>query len=120
MVSPQDSMFEGLFSLTTVSVFNSFRIGLAVTTVIFVFAGEGVAVLCIGLAVRCFVAFLAVFGTNFNMKERFFIPLAWLPKATVQVGVASIICLLSLQYLPRYRRHICHLCLCDAKDMVGM
>ncbi|XP_070185808.1 sodium/hydrogen exchanger 9B2-like isoform X2 [Littorina saxatilis] len=52
--------------------------------------GEGIAVLCIGLTVRCLVAFLAVFGTNFNMKERLFIPLAWLPKATVQAAIGAI------------------------------
>ncbi|XP_076458394.1 sodium/hydrogen exchanger 9B2-like [Babylonia areolata] len=52
--------------------------------------GEGVAVLAIGLTVRCAVAFLSVFGTNLNMKERLFVPLAWLPKATVQAAIGAI------------------------------
>lgn len=36
------------------------------------------------------VSFLAVFGTNLNLKERLFIPIAWLPKATVQVSMNSL------------------------------
>ena len=52
------------------------------------FAGLGIAVLAIGLAVRVVVSFLAVFGLNLTLKEKFFIPFAWLPKATVQVWEA--------------------------------
>lgn len=44
------------------------------------------AVLGIGLVLRCFAAFFAVFGTALNLKEKLFIPFAWLPKATVQVN----------------------------------
>ena len=51
----------------------------------YVFLGLGIAVLCIGLITRCIVAFLAVFRLGLNWKETFFIPIAWLPKATVQV-----------------------------------
>lgn len=47
--------------------------------------GLGLAVLFIGLALRVVVSFFAVFGLNFSLKEKFFIPFAWLPKATVQV-----------------------------------
>ncbi|KAL8568853.1 hypothetical protein ACOMHN_009673 [Nucella lapillus] len=52
--------------------------------------GEGVAVLAIGLTVRCAVAFVSVLGTNLNLKERLFVPLAWLPKATVQAAIGAI------------------------------
>ena len=51
----------------------------------FIVLGLGIASLAIGLVVRMIVSFFAVWGTDFNMKERFFIPFAWLPKATVQV-----------------------------------
>jgi hypothetical protein len=44
-----------------------------------------VAVLAIGLVFRCIAAFLAVFGLGLKLKEKLFIPIAWLPKATVQV-----------------------------------
>lgn len=46
--------------------------------------------LTIGLVVRMVVSFLAVFGTNLNLKERLFIPIAWLPKATVQAAIGSL------------------------------
>ena len=39
------------------------------------------------MVVRLLVSFFAVWGTNLNMKERLFIPFAWLPKATVQVEI---------------------------------
>ena len=32
-------------------------------------------------------SFLVVMGGNLNLKERIFIALAWLPKATVQVNL---------------------------------
>ncbi|ELU16618.1 hypothetical protein CAPTEDRAFT_34319, partial [Capitella teleta] len=51
--------------------------------------GLGLAVLGLGLSLRLVVSFLAVFGLNFNWKEKFFIPLAWLPKATVQAAIGS-------------------------------
>ncbi|XP_005112307.1 sodium/hydrogen exchanger 9B2 isoform X2 [Aplysia californica] len=52
--------------------------------------GLGIAVLAIGLSLRVVVSFLAVFGTDLNLKERFFIPFAWLPKATVQAAVGAV------------------------------
>lgn len=52
--------------------------------------GLGVAVLCIGLAFRMVASFLAVFRLGLNYKEMLFIPLAWLPKATVQAAIGSI------------------------------
>ena len=62
------------------------------------FAGLGIAVLCIGLALRILASFLSVFGLGFNLKEKLFIPIAWLPKATVQVGVSAL-CIAFTVYL---------------------
>ena len=50
-----------------------------------IFSGLGLTSLVIGLIIRMIVSFVAVWGIGFNWKERFFIPVAWLPKATVQV-----------------------------------
>nr|XP_006825815.1 PREDICTED: mitochondrial sodium/hydrogen exchanger 9B2-like [Saccoglossus kowalevskii] len=36
------------------------------------------------------VSFLSVFRAGLNLKEKCFIPLAWLPKATVQAAIGSI------------------------------
>ncbi|XP_074647339.1 sodium/hydrogen exchanger 9B2-like [Tubulanus polymorphus] len=49
--------------------------------------GLGIATLCVGLAFRVVASFLAVLGTDLTWKERFFIPFAWLPKATVQAAI---------------------------------
>ena len=48
------------------------------------------AVLAIGLVIRMVASFLAVFRLGLNMREKLFIPLAWLPKATVQAAIGSI------------------------------
>ncbi|XP_072525940.1 sodium/hydrogen exchanger 9B2 [Salminus brasiliensis] len=51
--------------------------------------GLGIATLCIGLLLRVFFTFLMVLGVGFNKKEKLFISLAWLPKATVQAAIGS-------------------------------
>ncbi|RUS84137.1 hypothetical protein EGW08_008111 [Elysia chlorotica] len=52
--------------------------------------GLGVAVLAIGLTFRALVSFLAVMRTDLNLRERIFVPIAWLPKATVQAAIGAI------------------------------
>lgn len=53
-------------------------------------AGLGIAVLGIGLTIRMVVSYLAVLGTNLNRKERLFVTVAWLPKATVQAAIGAV------------------------------
>jgi hypothetical protein len=48
--------------------------------------GRGIATLAIGLMLRTLVTYLVTFGNDLRLKERLFICIAWLPKATVQVG----------------------------------
>jgi hypothetical protein len=45
--------------------------------------------MCLSNIVRLF-PFLAVFRSGLNLKEMFFIPLAWFPKATVQVRYNNV------------------------------
>ncbi|CAG5128447.1 unnamed protein product [Candidula unifasciata] len=52
--------------------------------------GFGIAVLGIGLFFRGIVSFLSVFGTNLTLREKLFIPFAWLPKATVQAAIGAV------------------------------
>jgi len=47
--------------------------------------GLGLAVLAIGLVLRITVSFFVVMGLGLTARERLFVALAWLPKATVQV-----------------------------------
>ncbi len=35
--------------------------------------------------IRILVTYLTVFGARLNVKERIFVAIAWIPKATVQV-----------------------------------
>ncbi|KAK3594872.1 hypothetical protein CHS0354_005945 [Potamilus streckersoni] len=52
--------------------------------------GLGLATLFISLVFRLIVSFLAVFGTPLNLKEKLFIPFAWMPKATVQAAIGAL------------------------------
>lgn len=51
--------------------------------------GYGVLTLAAGLVFRVIVSFFSVMGGGLNLKERLFVALAWLPKATVQVSVLA-------------------------------
>ena len=44
----------------------------------------------VGMCVRVPVAFLATGGKNLSYMERFFVGLAWIPKATVQAALGSV------------------------------
>lgn len=49
----------------------------------------GIAALFIGLTVRLLVTFIVVLRAGFNLKEKIFVTLAWMPKATVQAAIGS-------------------------------
>ncbi|KAM4714128.1 sodium/hydrogen exchanger 9B2 [Anableps anableps] len=51
--------------------------------------GLGVACILIGLVIRLLVTFLLVHFGGFTLKEKLFIAVAWLPKATVQAAIGS-------------------------------
>ncbi|XP_012692520.1 sodium/hydrogen exchanger 9B2 [Clupea harengus] len=51
--------------------------------------GLGIAALMIALAVRLLFTFVMVMCAGFNFKEKIFIALAWMPKATVQAAIGS-------------------------------
>ncbi|KAM6909216.1 LOW QUALITY PROTEIN: sodium/hydrogen exchanger 9B2 [Xenentodon cancila] len=51
--------------------------------------GMGVACISTGLLIRLLVTFLLVHFGGFNLKEKLFIAVAWLPKATVQAAIGS-------------------------------
>jgi len=52
--------------------------------------GMGVLVLIIGLTLRIGASFLAVSFGDISIKERLFVSLAWLPKATVQAAIGPL------------------------------
>ncbi|KAK3869187.1 hypothetical protein Pcinc_025491 [Petrolisthes cinctipes] len=49
----------------------------------------GLATLAVGLVFRLITSYLVVMGANLNVKERIFVALAWLPKATVQAAIGA-------------------------------
>ncbi|XP_064487152.1 sodium/hydrogen exchanger 9B2-like [Ornithodoros turicata] len=49
----------------------------------------GLAVIGTALLFRITVTFLVVYGSNLTVKERLFVAIAWLPKATVQAAIGS-------------------------------
>jgi NhaP-type Na+/H+ or K+/H+ antiporter len=52
--------------------------------------GLGFAVLCVSLVTRLIASFIVAFGIGLTLREQFFVPLAWLPKATVQAAIGSV------------------------------
>ena len=62
----------------------------------------GLLVLLCGLAGRAGAAFLAVRGGGNNARERLFVALAWLPKATVQAAMGPLALGKAREELARY------------------
>ncbi|CAL8241330.1 unnamed protein product [Merluccius merluccius] len=51
--------------------------------------GLGIACIFLGLVLRLLVTYLLVHWAGFNLREKLFIAVAWLPKATVQAAIGS-------------------------------
>merc|ERR1712141_621302 len=52
--------------------------------------GLSIAVLVVALVIRMIATFGAVSGGNLNRKEKVFMAVAWMPKATVQAALGPI------------------------------
>ncbi|XP_072112658.1 sodium/hydrogen exchanger 9B2-like isoform X1 [Mobula birostris] len=74
----QPFLFGLIGAEISVTSLNPYTVGLGITTLI------------IALVVRILVTFLMVNCSGFNVKEKFFIALAWIPKATVQAAIGSV------------------------------
>ena len=69
----------------------------------FYFIGRGTAVIAVGLIPRLAAVYLVVSRNNFTRKEKLFIVLSWIPKATVQVPetqelTMGVFCWSTLEY----------------------
>lgn len=51
--------------------------------------GMGIVSLVVSLVIRLITTYLGLLGNDLNLKERLFIAIAWLPKATVQVSLIA-------------------------------
>ncbi|CAH1794646.1 unnamed protein product [Owenia fusiformis] len=88
--SPMNSIMDKLWLLFQPLLFGLIGAEIDVSTIQGSSLGLAIAVMSIGLAIRMVVSFLAVFGVGLSLKEKFFIPFAWLPKATVQAAIGSV------------------------------
>ncbi|TRY75264.1 hypothetical protein TCAL_08307 [Tigriopus californicus] len=68
--------------------------------------GLGLAVVLISLTVRVIVSFLSVTDRKLNLRERVFIALAWIPKATVQAAIGPVAYDTALNLEPRRSDYI--------------
>ena len=66
--------------------------------------GWGTLVLLAGLSSRTIAAYLAVSGGDNNYKEKIFVSLAWLPKATVQAALGPVALGKAREALAKYLR----------------
>ena len=64
--------------------------------------GWGALVLLAGLSSRTIAAYLAVSGGANNPREKIFVSLAWLPKATVQAALGPVALGKAKEALARY------------------
>lgn len=60
--------------------------------------GLGIVIIVIGTTLRCLCSLIVVMGRDFTFKERVFIALTKIPKATVQASIGSI----ALDYARRF------------------
>lgn len=51
---------------------------------------KALGLITFGVIIRSFVALLSTYGAGLSLKERTFIALAWVPKATVQAALGSV------------------------------
>ena len=72
-----------LFALIGASVSTSYLDGR--------FVGRGILLLFVGLIARLLTSVLCVWSGEFNMRERVFIAISWLPKATVQAALGAVV-----------------------------
>uniref|UniRef100_A0AC34GZ28 Cation/H+ exchanger domain-containing protein n=1 Tax=Panagrolaimus sp. ES5 TaxID=591445 RepID=A0AC34GZ28_9BILA len=66
---------------------------------------QSILVLVLGLCVRCIVSVYSLFKTKLNFKEKFFVSIAWLPKATIQAVLAPIIMDLIRENPTKYEKY---------------
>lgn len=54
------------------------------------YVGGGLVILVLGLTVRLLVTYFSTSSIQFSLRERLFVALAWIPKATVQAAIGAL------------------------------
>jgi NhaP-type Na+/H+ or K+/H+ antiporter len=53
--------------------------------------GFAFIIITVAVSFRIPAAFTAMYGTNLNKKEKIFVAIAWMPKATVQAALGGVV-----------------------------
>lgn len=67
---------------------------------LFKYLGLAIILILIGLAMRMVGVFISLIKTPLNVKERLFVGISYLPKATVQAAIGGELLALGIHYLP--------------------
>ena len=95
---PVSALMGRLWTLSQPFLFGLIGAAVVLAQIDLVYIWVGLMTLTLGLCVRLVVTYAAVRRTGFNLRERLFIALAWLPKATVQAAVGALALDLARQY----------------------
>ena len=87
---PASVIMGRLWTLSQPFLFGLIGAAVVLAQINLAYIGAGLMTLTAGLCVRLAVTYAAVRGAGFNLRERWFIALAWLPKATVQAAVGAL------------------------------
>ena len=84
------SMFSTVFKFFEILLFILVGVNMSFNSELKKNVGLGIAILFIGLLCRAIGAYLCVIKTPYNIKEKIFIMVSYLPKATIQASIGGI------------------------------
>lgn len=88
--NPVTKTFQRMWIILQPVIFALIGTEIQVDKINFQTLGLSIAVLAIALVIRMCGTYLAVMGGDLNVKEKIFMAIAWLPKATVQAALGPI------------------------------
>ena len=88
--NPVTKTFQRMWIILQPVIFALIGTEIQVDKINFQTLGLSIAVLAIALVIRMCGTYIAVMGGELNVKEKIFMAIAWLPKATVQAALGPI------------------------------
>ena len=88
--NPVTKTFQRMWIILQPVIFALIGTEIQVDKIDFNTLGLSIAVLAIALVIRMIGTYLAVMGGALNVKEKIFMAIAWLPKATVQAALGPV------------------------------
>lgn len=87
-----------LWSVAQPILFGLIGAAITVSAVEPTYISRGLIILAIGLMVRLLATYVSIAPSQFTTRERLFIALAWIPKATVQAAIGALALDLAKEY----------------------